>query len=179
MFVGGINIYTVYGKEAVIINSAVHMFFVLSVSRLASELFLNFRNMKTAVINFIMHTFTILLILAFLYFFGKLSILWTIIKRSFDAYSPYYNLAFQFIFFNTCTPIQPLINCSIYFSCILNLILAAQNQCICVRSPPGPTIVLFLSLSSSILGLFTFRVKDLLYFWWFFFLSIFQLKYLS
>lgn len=44
------------------------MFFVLSVSRLASELFLNFRNMKTAVINFIMHTFTILLILAFLYF---------------------------------------------------------------------------------------------------------------
>lgn len=44
------------------------MFFVLSVSRLASELFLNFRNMKTAVINFIMHIFTILLILAFLYF---------------------------------------------------------------------------------------------------------------
>lgn len=69
MFVGGNKIYTVYGKEAVIINSAVHMFFVLSVSRLASELFLNFRNMKTAVINFIMHTFTILLILlAFLYF---------------------------------------------------------------------------------------------------------------
>lgn len=60
------------------------------------------------------------------------------------------------------------INCSIYFSCTINLILAARNQCICVRSPPEPTIVLFLSLSSSFLGLFTFRVKYVLYFWWFF-----------
>lgn len=75
MFVGGIKIYTVYGKEGVIINFSCTYVFVLSVSQLATELFLNFRNMKTAVINFIMHKFTILLILVFLYFFGKLSIL--------------------------------------------------------------------------------------------------------
>lgn len=68
MFVGGNKIYIVYGKEVVIINFVVYMFFVLFVLWLVSELFLNFRNMKIVVINFIMYIFIILLILVFFYF---------------------------------------------------------------------------------------------------------------